>query len=339
MNAHVSPEAQAEGAWSPPRQAPPTESPALLERWRAATQEALRVAAKHGWSKSEFARRADIPGGTFSGWFDGTYKGRYDTTTQRVENFLASCGEAAEAAASLPAEPGFVKTRTARELFEALTYAQHLPTVAVATVVSGCGKTTAAQAYARTRPHVFVVTLSPSSKRPHILLGEVAEQIGIETGNSSKLKGVLVRALRREGFSALLIIDEAQYLTEECINELRYLHDAARCGLVLLGNDEVTTPYATRDARHHSPQVARRVGHRLSILRPHAEDIDAYVDAWGLDEPELRAIAKVIAAKPGALGALAETIKAGSMIARGAGRGLTAADLKAAYVRRGQGAI
>lgn len=333
MNAHVKTE-----VWADPKTVPAIDG-ALLERWQSATHTIAREAAKHGWKKSEVARRADIAIGTFSGWYDGTYKGRYDTTTAKIENFLKGFQAAFEAAAALPTAPGFVQTRVARELFEMFTYAQALPTMAVATIRAGMGKTQAAKEFQKTRPHVFHVELSPSSQSPHMLKTEIADALGIDGGNAVTLKSKIVNALRRDGFSALLIVDEAQNLTEDCINELRHFRDVAGCGLVLLGNNEVTTPYASSDVRHASPQVSRRIGHRLSIMKPYAEDITAFLDAWQLTDDDLRKVATAVARKPGALGALDETIKAASMIARGQRRSLIADDLRAAYQRRGGGAV
>jgi DNA transposition AAA+ family ATPase len=339
MNAQTKPEAVQASGWAMPKQTPKIEDADLMTRWQSATQRVSHYAAENGWTKSEVARRADIAIGTFSGWYDGTYNGRYDTTTQRVENFLASYLEATEAASALPVEPGFVQTRVARELFETFTYAQALPTMAIATLVAGLGKTSAAEAFKATRPHVFHVTLSPSSRSVHTLKSEIGEQLGIDTRNSGTLKGAIVEALKRDGFSALLIVDEAQYLGEDSINELRHFRDMAKCGLVLLGNDETTTPYATRDVKHASPQVTRRIGYRVNVMKPYAEDIETFLDAWQLTDKDVRAVGTAIATRPGALGALAETIKAASMIARGMGRGLTADDLRAAYQRRGGGAV
>ena len=339
MNAQTKPEAGQTNGWADPKQKPNIDNDELMARWTSATQRVSHYAAENGWTKSEVSRRAAIAIGTLSGWYDGTYNGRYDTTTQRVENFLASYLEATEAASALPDEPGFVQTRVARELFETFTYAQALPTVAIATLVSGLGKTSAAEAFRATRPHVFLVTLSPSSRSVHTLKSEIGEQLGIDTRNSGTLKGAIVEALKRDGFSALLIIDEAQNLGEDSINELRHFRDLAKCGLVLLGNDESTTPYATRDVKHASPQVTRRIGYRVNVMKPYAEDIETFLDAWQLTDKDVRAIGTAIAKRPGALGALTETIKAASMIARGMHRGLTADDLRAAYQRRGGGAV
>ena len=338
MNIQAKQEPAAAG-WELPRNQPQYLDNDILGRWSMATDEVRRIAAENGWSKSEVARRADIAVGTFSSWYDGTYKGRFDTTTQRIENFIDQLRDAAAVGMQMPLAPGFMQLRVARELATAMTYAQMLPTIAVVTCASGLGKSMAATAYRNSRPHVTHVTLSPSSASPHVLKQEIAQALGIDCRDGGKLKGVITEALRRDGYHALLIIDEAQNLTEEGINELRHFRDQALCGLVLLGNEEGRTPYAARDPRHASAQVARRVGHRLSIMKPYPEDIEQFVDAWQLSDPEVRELAAKIAGMPGAFGTLSETILAAGMIAAGHDRAITTADLRAAWENRGAGVI
>ncbi|MGR3484036.1 MAG: AAA family ATPase [Paracoccaceae bacterium] len=339
MKDHVDQPTPAKGTWPAPKAEPSGLDDAGFNAWKEATDRTAELAQKNGWTKAEFSRRAEMPQGTFSGWYDGTYAGRFDTTTAKVVRFLDAAEDAAAVTAAIPQDPGFVATETARKLMDGFRYAQHLATMSVCTIGSGMGKSTTARHYAAITPHVTVVTLSPSSRRPHILKTEIAAELGVDTKDSSSLKAAIVRSLRKAQAPTLLIADEAQNLDEDCINELRHFVDVGGCGLVLLGNDEVTTPYATRDAKNNSPQIARRVGHRLNILKPSAGDIEAFLDAWSIDDDALRKVAVAIANRPGALGALAETIRAAGMIAQGLGSPITAEVLRAAYERRGGGAV
>lgn len=324
--------------WDQPK-GEPVVDPALLERWRAATAAARDVAAVEGWTKSEVARRADMPLGTFSAWYDGTYAGRYDRTTQRIENFLESRRAALEVSRGMPVDPGFLQTRIGRELFTAFTYAQMIPTMAVVTVASGLGKSLAARTFAATRPHVVHVTLSPSSSAVYTMKTEIATAMGLEIRDGAKLKAGIAGGLRRTGHHSLLIVDEAQNLDERAINELRYFRDIAECGLVLLGNEEGKTPYAGRDPRHSSAQVARRIGHRMNVLKPYPEDIETIVDAWSLGDADAADMARKVARMPGAYGTLKETVLIAGMIAAGHDRAITAADLKAAWENRGAAGV
>ena len=74
-------------------------------------------------------------------------------------------------------------------------------------------------------------------------------------------------------------------------------------------------------------------------MKPYPEDIEQFVDAWQLSDPEVRELAAKIAGMPGAFGTLSETILAAGMIAAGHDRAITTADLRAAWENRGAGVI
>jgi len=344
MKADTKQETSETASWSTPKQSPEVKGDAALqERWKAATDAIAVIAAQNGWNKSEVARRADMAIGTFSGWYDGTYKGRYDVTTLKVENLLSQAREEAEARAALPVEPAFIQSRVARELFEIFTYAQMMPTIGIATVGSGLGKTKAAEAYKSTRPHVHLITLCPTIRTPHKINQAIASVLKLSTNNSATLNGHITDALKGDGYSALLIFDEAQNLNDECINEIRHYRDNAKCGIVLLGNEEGKTPYSisstvndTSKSTWCSAQVRRRVGCRLTALKPYPEDIDTFLDAWGLSDQNVREMARKVSQRAGAFGTLTETLRMASMIAKGRGEAVSAGDIQAGFRARGE---
>ncbi len=61
----------------------------------------------------------------------------------------------------------------------------------------------------------------------------------------------------------------------------------------------------------------------------------AFVAAWNIDDSEIIKLARAIGRKPGALGQITESLRLASILAAGAGRALTAADLREAWVNRG----
>ncbi|KPU84413.1 hypothetical protein JI58_03835 [Marinosulfonomonas sp. PRT-SC04] len=228
----------------------------------------------------------------------------------------------------------------ARELFETFTIAQALPTMAIVTMAAGLGKTTAAEAYQNQRPHVVLITLSPSILTHNKVLGEILEELGLQNIDKSRTRHNVTKALKRSGGNSLVIVDEAQNLDADCINELRVaVRDLGRSGLVLLGNEEKKTSYGSAGNKGGSPQLSRRVMARTTAMKVYEEDIPTFLDAWGLEDSALRTAATIILKKPGAYGSLTETLVAASMIARGNNRSLTVDDLRAAYRRRGEGDI
>lgn len=327
--------APATGAWPAPRGEPALDA-AALAAWRAATAALRAQAEAQGLSMGEAARAAGIPQGTLNPWYHGTYPGSYEAVTARVRRYLSAAAESAAVAASLPEVPEFVETPTARALTEALVYAQALPEIAVATLGAGCGKTTTARHFAATRPHVTLVTMRPSTAGRGALLAELAAALDVAERNPVRLDRAIGARLRRAQRNTLLIVDEAQHLTDEAVNQLRFLHDEFGCGLALLGNEAVWRRWAARPERDRDglAQVQSRIGYRILRRGPAPGDAEAICDAWGIAEGEARRAALALARLPGALRTLVKTLQIAALDAAGRGRAITAEAIRAAHARR-----
>lgn len=321
--------------WGDPSTEPTQLVAKALNDWRAATREVRTIAEQLGISKSEVARRADVPMGTFSPWYDGTYTGNIANTTARVRKWLDAEAQRRAASLSTLAEPAFVDTPTAREVYNALIYAQTAPAFVLVTLGAGMGKTTVARHVASTRPHAYRVVMRPSTSSVHSMLNVLATEIGVVEKDPKKLAYTLGAKLKRNGRNTLVMVDEAQNLSEAAVNELRYFMDEYGCGIALLGNEEVNSRWGQTTPREGQAQLHRRIGMRIRRLAPRQADVDAFVDAWGIADPEVKKLARAIGRKPGALGQVAESLKLAAIIASGAGRDMTADDLRQAWVNRG----
>lgn len=326
-------------AWAPPQQEPANLKPADLERWRKATSQVRDLAARMGYSKAETSRRSEVPQGTFSPWYNGNYPGAVATVTAKIERWLVSMAEAQELAARLPQAPGFIETRTAKSVMAALLYAQTMPSMAIVILGAGCGKTVCADHYIQTRPHAYKVTMRPTTGSVHGMLLALADSLGVVERNPARLDTAIGERLKRNGRNTLLLVDEAQNLTDNAVNELRYLLDAFGCGLGLLGNEELYTRLGGEKPTPAFAQIHRRIGMRVRQLQPHEEDIAALVAAWGITDPAAVKLAMAIGHKPGALSQISQTLMLAGQIAAGRERAVTADDVKAAWRNRGGEAI
>lgn len=223
---------------SKPFEAGPGRSQEDHETWKELVLKVHALADQAGWSKAETARRIGLPDGTFNSWYSGKYNGRFDTTNDKVSAWLASMEESAAIAATLPASPSFIRTRIAGEIMDMLTAAQVMPALVMATAEAGMGKTTTAKYFRDTRPHCHLVTVSPHTRTVHAMLMEIAETVGVRQQNPGRLTRSIGERLRRTGSGSLLIVDEAQNLVDEAINQLRHFVDIYDCGVAILGNTE-----------------------------------------------------------------------------------------------------
>lgn len=327
-------------AWALPETEPdvsdtkPGRSHEDLALWRILVTKAAKIAELNGWSKSEVANRIDMPEGTFSGWYSGKYSGRLDKQNEKVQRWTASVEEMAGMAATVPVSPGYIRTKTAAQITDALVFAQLMTDLVTITAAAGTGKTCACRQYAVTRPNVFMVTISPHTKTVHGMLVELATALDITQHNPAKLVRAIGRRLLNSGGGSLLIVDEAQNLVDSAVDQLRHFVDMYSCGVALVGNEEIYSRFSRNTDGPSYAQIKRRIGKRVRLDKPRAEDIAAILDAWAIDDPETRKVLTGIGMKDGALGQIDKTIKLASMHAAGSGQALDAAMIRAAWSNR-----
>ena len=307
-----------------------------LRRRDELVREVDRVMAEKGWSKAEAARRSGAGHGTFSQWHTGTYKGRYDTVNATISTWLANIGQVEEVAASVPVSPPYLPLQFSTSVERMISIAQIMGTMVMVTADAGIGKTTSASEFVRTRANAYLATMSPETGSTHNMLAEIAATIGVEERNASRLVRSIAKRLARNGDGTVLIIDEAQNLSDDAINQLRHFVDnpACRCGIALLGNAATYARFARWGKDEKYGQLTRRIFKRIKASRPTADDLATFIDAWGITDPAQVSFLVGVGMKPGALGQVDMTIKLARMVAQGKGNELTLEDLRAAWSNR-----
>ena len=308
-----------------------------LTAWGLARAELRDLAITQGWSNNVAANHCDVAESTLHQWFGGKYKGAYSKVTAKVGKFCQTWHTMNGVVVGLPTDPGFVETRIARQAMAAMSWCQAKGKMATITLSSGLGKTMAAEAYAERSGHVYMMTLSPYVRTPPQVLAELAALLGVRAATRQRLVREIGERLASHGTRALIIVDEAQQATDQTIHQLRHFRDVYGCGIVILGNEAVherLSPSAAVDDLQ--AQTQRRIGMRVHLTKPYPEDVTALIDAWGINDTEVRELLAEIAQRPGALGAMCETLEAAFPLAADAGGTVTIADLRAAYEMRGE---
>jgi hypothetical protein len=313
----------------------PAISPDEIEAIRAQVR-ALMEAEK--LTMVDVAKASGIAYGTFTAWLGKTYAGNNVRVAEQVRRWLESRKAAARAHALAPRAPAFIETPAAEAFFAGFEHAQHMQDLVVITGVPGTGKTSAAEAYRARTPNVWVITGEPTLNSPASLLEELADRIGLHERASGgrRISQAIVRRLA--GCGGLLIVDEAQHLPSPALDQLRTIHDLARIGTVLLGNETVYGRIGGGARSAHYAQLSSRVGMRLARNRVTKRDVDMLLDAWNLAGKEERALLHAIARKPGALRNLTKTIRFAHLLAGAAGaEAVTESHIKAAWERLANG--
>lgn len=304
--------------------------------WSAEDIVALRQQVKSLIERKDYetaaaaAKDAQIAYSTFSAWLAGTYPGNMAKVADQVAAWLRMRETRKATLATAPAAPGFVTTVTAEAILDALAHAQHMPTMVVIVGAPGVGKTIALCRYARHTPNVCKITASPAVKSAASVLDELCFAMGIQQrGRHNMILRAIIARVRDKGM--LIAVDEANWLTIDALEMLRAIRDQANCGLALVGNPAVFGRLAAEGNHGQNAQISRRITLRLQRPKPLPADIDAIIEAWGVDGAAERKLLQVIGRKPGALGRLTETLRLAHMLAAQQRTPLSIAQINAAF--------
>lgn len=271
--------------------------------------------AERGLAMTDVARQTGIPYGTFSSWMGNTYRGRQQPIAEQARNWLAGLEATDRTRALAPKAPGFLQTPTAKAILATLEHAQYMPEMVVITGAPGVGKTSSARAYAQRNTNVWLITAEPTMSTPRAVLEELAEAIGVPARGLSTQQ--LSRSLtkRMAGSQGLILVDEAQHLTSQTLDQLRMFYDLADIGIGLMGNEAVHARLEGGARAAQFAQLFSRVGMRLARPRALKGDIEALLDAWDISGDQERALLVTAAKRPGALRNVTKVLRMAHLLA------------------------
>lgn len=275
----------------------------------------------------QIALESGLSTGTISSFINDKYNGDNERVSQILQRWL----EKYHAVAELPEPPRFVETQTVKQIWTSMRFASLTESIAVVCGNPGVGKTEAAREYRRTNNNVWMITITPSCASVLECLTELAFELGMN--DAPRRKGPLSRALRRrlEGTQGLVIIDEADHLGAEVLEELRLLQESTHTGLVLMGNHRV---YSNMTGGNRTVEFARlfsRIAKRTAINKTKKADVKAIADAWQISGENELELLQQIAQKPGALRILNHSLRLAAMTAHGKGERVNEDYLRQAF--------
>ncbi|UEX77028.1 AAA family ATPase [Spiribacter halobius] len=282
----------------------------------ALQEEIARIMEAEELTQGSVAREAGLSASAISRWFKGRYEGNVQALESKLRRWLDARRAKQELTTQLPEAPDWVETPTATTIQAALSYAQMASAISCIYGGAGVGKTSAIRRHQRASPNVWVVTATPTTARPGPILYRIAAALGIRTsGALHQVEHNIVERVRDT--RGLLVIDEAQHLCHRALDAVRSIHDAAGIGVVLAGNEIVYSQLTGGNRSMGFAQLFSRISKRVRLGRPKDGDVDALLDAWGIDEREARQLAHHIARRPGALRGLTQTLSMAAMFAGG----------------------
>ena len=269
-------------------------------------QDVAAYIERNGMTKRQFAADADVAEGTFGPWLNEQYQGDNEKVAARVHRLLTTRQEQDQMAESLPEAPGWQKTKSALKVLTVLDHCQLWGDMGVIGMGPGLGKTETINHFPNLRPRVWIATMSPSSRGVPNALVAMLEAMGEDEAKGTP-QALSRRVQKKATAGGLIVIDEAQHLSQQAVDEFRSIHDRTKVGLVFSGDETVFQLFdGTRKAAF--AQYHSRIGIRWRQSRPYAEDADILAIAHGVtDGPSIKLL-REIAQKPGALRGLTKTI-------------------------------
>lgn len=232
----------------------------------------LRQYLETGASQSEVARKLGLSAAVMSGFLKGTYRGNVLLVAQKIVQLLDQEQIRSEA----PKKPGFVETSVVKQVQFCCSYAHMHQDIAVVYGDAGLGKTMALKNYAENNQGVVYMAANPTMSSQRGLLEELMDALGKDDlAVSRRMRKTIVRALK--GTNWLLVVDEAQHLSEKALETLRSIYDETGIGLVIAGNRHVYQKiFGHREATF--AQFFSRVGVKREIKNTiPRSDVDALI--------------------------------------------------------------
>lgn len=283
----------------------------------------------HSWNT--LAGLTDVASATLSLFATGKYAGRNEPIAVKVLAYRDRLAVQDEIAVDAPQVPEWYDTPSATRLTKLLRWAQSGKMVLIVST-PGIGKTKTARRFAERDPNVWLATMAPSTAGVATMAIEVASAIGLgEIKGSPQQLSRQIKA-KVAGRRGLIIVDEAQELTDKALNELRGWHDATGVGVALLGNEKVVGQLDSRKSA--LAQVSSRISLPVVQQAPLPGDLDALFGAWGIEDERQQAFLTRIGHLPGALREVTMTIEVALMAAFGADQKLTLEHLRNAAKQR-----
>ena len=270
-----------------------------------------------GLSLSDMEKESGISSGRLSNFFNQNYKGDQTKLLNDVHLYVTTRDERLKISSQVPDAPKFVETPTAASIKLNLSYAHSLQKMSLVSAGAGVGKTSAVKDYAETRNGVFRVTISPSSASVMPMLVSILTVLGEAnaTGRPQLLSDKIISMLRNT--NGLLIVDEAQHLKPEAIEELRHIHDVAEVGIALVGNSDLFARFSTISEGSMHEQVRSRIAFWLSRPKPTLKDVQALALGWHIKDAKMVEYLMKIASRKGALRSVSNTLMLAKMVSEG----------------------
>ena len=277
------------------------------------------------------------PGSTLSRFSAGKYNGGPFASgngeiAKHIFRFRQTLVRQTELKVEAPDIPTFFETKTASEIHHLLAWAQR-GRMCYWVGGPGTGKPPAAKEYAQRASTVWHVEILRSTKTTMALSHLILEVMRDFTGptGTARLSAYVMGKFRDTG--GLLILDDAQNLDIDQIEEVRGWFDRTNVGVAFIGNPKVVSRMEGGSRAADFAQLYSRIGMRMIRALPLKDDIEALATAWQVQDEQVAATLHKIGSKPGGLRSCTYVMELAMMLARADNSELTVQHVHTAWTQ------
>lgn len=282
--------------------------------------------------QSAISKELGLSTGTLSQFLSGNYTGSNEEVARKVSQFL----ELERQRQCRTPPPSFTREiRNTQLVYSDLNYLRITNRISLIIGAAGSGKTTALKHYANENNGVVYVQADVTKSSPRAALNLIVKAMGSKKcGTSSEMLDTLIDELKDT--NRLIIIDEAQHLTERSFDTLRALNDSAGVGLVYAGTPDILNRMYGRHEADFD-QVHSRIGYICKLNNRYSkEDIQHIFGDFNLDKTIIKYLYNVSSRKGGLMTAI-NIFRLANDIAKTSGEELTVQHLEYAAKNVGSG--
>ena len=274
--------------------------------------------AETGITQKQLAKKLDISDTVLSLYLANSYTGDNKKVTEKVKQYL----HIGAVRKTLTPNPNYCESLfNTQRITECLQMAHASSEILLLYGPAGCGKTTALKHYAEHNNGVTYIEADATTGTPRAILLTLLESIGGQPiGSTTQVMKSILNTLK--GTNRLIIIDEAQHLTERSFDTIRAINDKIGIGLVYSGNPSILKQmYGRRE--QDFPHLSSRIGLHCELTNKYSlDDIRNIFSGLDVSEECIKYLKKV-AQNKGGLRLMIKQYKNAANIAAALGQSLT----------------
>lgn len=246
-------------------------------------------------SQSRIAKELGVSKAGLSLFLSNTYTGNNQALAEKIEQFI-QMGAARQTVAKAP--PFCQNVSNTRTVLEMTRIAHLYGDIVLIYGSAGCSKSSSLQHYAKCYNGVIYAEADVTTNSPRCILKLILSAMDEdEKGSTTDLMRRIISKLADTNM--LLIIDEAQHLTEKAFDAIRAINDKTHCGIVYAGNPSILKRMFGRQEEEYEQLYSRAV-YRCPLKHSYTqEDISEMYSGYAFSKECLKYLHMVSRRKGG----------------------------------------